>query len=139
MGIISSLGKGISETGAALQKSLTGIKPLTLFSTASRQPFPVGEAAGPVEDASLPHTHQLARLAADQAMAKSKERPDAVVMGVTTGGMLTTEALLKKKARDPKLFCLHATGSVAEDIARRYRCTGPALTVSTACPPERLP
>jgi 3-oxoacyl-(acyl-carrier-protein) synthase len=133
MGIISSLGKGISETGTAIQKSLTGIRPLTLFSTASNQPLPVGEAAGLIEDASLPRTHQLARLAADQAMAKSQETPDAVVMGVTTGGMLTTEALLKKKVRDPKLFCLHATGSVAEDIARRYRCTGPALTVSTAC------
>ncbi len=133
MGIISSLGEGISKTTEALQKSLTGIRPLTLFSTASNQPLPVGEAVGPIEDASLPRTHQLARLAADQAMAKSGETPDAVVMGVTTGGMLTTEALLKKKARDPKSFCLHATGSVAEDIARRYRCTGPALTVSTAC------
>jgi 3-oxoacyl-[acyl-carrier-protein] synthase-1/3-oxoacyl-[acyl-carrier-protein] synthase II len=133
MGIISSLGKGISKTGEALLKSLVGIRPLNLFSTASNQPLPVGEAISPIEDKSLPRTHQLSRLAADQAMAKSRETPDAVVMGVTTGGMLTTEALLKKKARDPKLFCLHATGSVAEDIARRYRCTGPALTVSTAC------
>ena len=133
MGIISSLGKGITETGEALQRSLTGIRPLDLFATASNQPLPVGEVAGPIEDESAPRTHQLARLAADQAMAKSKETPDAVVMGVTTGGMLTTEALLKKKVQDPKLFCLHATGSVAEDIARRYHCTGPALTVSTAC------
>ncbi len=133
MGIISSLGKGISKTGEALQKSLVGIKPLNLFSTASNQPLPVGEAAGLIENKSLPRTHQLARLAADQAMAKSRETPDAVVMGVTTGGMLTTEALLKDKALDPEFFGLHATGSVAEDIARRYRCTGPALTVSTAC------
>jgi len=96
MGIISSLGKGITETGEALQKNLTGIRPLDLFATASNQPLPVGEVAGPIEDESVPRTHQLARLAADQAMAKSKETPDAVVMGVTTGGMLTTEALLKK-------------------------------------------
>jgi len=133
MGIISSLGKGISKTGEALQKSLVGIKPLNLFSTASNQPLPVGEAVGPIEDKLLPRTHQLARLAADQAMAKSRQAPDAVVMGVTTGGMLTTEALLRDKVRDPELFNLHATGSVAEDIARRYCCTGPALTVSTAC------
>ncbi len=133
MGIISSLGKGISKTGEALQKSLTGIRPLTLFPIASNLPLPAGEAAGPLENGSVPRTHQLARLAADQAMAELKEAPDAVVMGVTTGGMLTTEVLLKEKARDPELFGLHATGSVAEDIARRYRCTGPALTVSTAC------
>lgn len=133
MGIISSLGKGITETGEALQRNLTGIRPLDLFATASNQPLPVGEVAGPIEDESVPRTHQIARLAADQAMAKSRETPDAVVMGVTTGGMLTTEALLKKNVQDPKLFRLHATGSVAEDIARRYHCTGPALTVSTAC------
>jgi len=133
MGIISSLGKGITETAEAIHKNLTGIRPLDLFATASNQPLPVGEVAGPIEDESVPRTHQLARLAADQAMAKSRETPDAVVMGVTTGGMLTTEALLKKNVQDPKSFRLHATGSVAEDIARRYRCTGPALTVSTAC------
>jgi len=97
MGIISSLGKGITETGEALQKSLAGIRPLNLFATASNQPLPVGEVVGPIDDESVPRTHQLARLAADQAMAKSRETPDAVVMGVTTGGMLTTEALLKKK------------------------------------------
>ena len=133
MGIITSLGNGISNTRDAIQKNLSGIRPLTLFPTASNQPLPVGEATDLIENDDLPRTHQLARLAAEQAMADFKEAPDAVVMGVTTGGMLTTEALLKKKARDPKLFCLHATGSVAEDIARRYRCTGPALTVSTAC------
>jgi len=133
MGIITSLGNGVSDTRDAIQNSLTGIGPLTLFPTASDQSFPVGEAADLIENEDLPRTHQLARLAAEQAMADAKEAPDAVVMGVTTGGMLTTENLLKKNARDPKLFCLHATGSVSEDIARRYRCTGPALTVSTAC------
>lgn len=98
MGIISSLGKGITETGEAIHKNLSGIRPLNLFVTASDQPLPVGEVAGPIDDESVPRTHQLARLAADQAMAKSRETPDAVVMGVTTGGMLTTEALLKKCA-----------------------------------------
>jgi 3-oxoacyl-[acyl-carrier-protein] synthase-1/3-oxoacyl-[acyl-carrier-protein] synthase II len=133
MGIITSLGNGISNTRDAIQKSLTGIRPLTLFPTASNQPLPVGEAADLIENDALPRTHQLARLAAEQAMADSKEAPDAVVMGVTTGGMLTTENLLKEKALDPRLYQFHATGSVAEDIACRYRCSGPALTVSTAC------
>jgi len=133
MGIITSLGNGISSTTDAIQKSLRGIRPLTLFATAPNQPLPVGEAANLIEKDDLPRTHQLARLAAEQAMADAREAPDAVVMGVTTGGMLTTENLLKKNARDPKLFRRHATGSVAEDIARRFRCTGPALTVSTAC------
>jgi 3-oxoacyl-(acyl-carrier-protein) synthase len=133
MGIITSLGNGIAKTREAIINSPTGIRPLTLFPTASNQPLPVGEASDLTENGDLPRTHQLARLAADQAMADSIEAPDAVVMGVTTGGMLTTENHLKKNARDPKLYRLHAAGSVAEDIARRYRCPGPALTVSTAC------
>jgi 3-oxoacyl-(acyl-carrier-protein) synthase len=133
MGIITCLGTGIAETREAIINSLTGIRPLTLFPTACSQPLPVGEVSGLTENGDLPRTHQLARLAADQAMADSKEAPDAVVIGVTTGGMLTTENLLKKKARDPELYRRHAAGSVAEDIARRYRCRGPALTVSTAC------
>jgi 3-oxoacyl-(acyl-carrier-protein) synthase len=133
MGIITSLGNGISNTRDAIQKNLKGISPLTLFSTASTKPLPVGEVTAFLQNDDLPRTHQLARLAAEQAMTTCKEAPDAVVMGVTTGGMLTTENLLKKKALDPKLYHLHATGSVAEDIAYRYRCSGPALTVSTAC------
>ena len=111
MGIVTSLGNGISNTRDAIQKSLRGIRPLTVFPTASNP------------------TRATQRLSALDA----EEAPDAVVMGVTTGGMLTTEYLLKSKASDPKMYRLHATGSVAEVIARRYRCPGPALTVSTAC------
>ena len=133
MGIITSLGNGVANTRDAIQNSRAGIGPLTLFPTAASQSLPVGEVADMIEDDDLPRTHQLARLAAAQAMADCREAPDAVVMGVTTGGMLTSEYLLKKKSRDPKLFGLHATGSVAGDIANQYRCTGPALTVSTAC------
>jgi len=133
MGVISSLGHGVLQTTDAIRKGSQGIRPLSLFSTSPNQPLPVGQVPGPIESDSLPRTHQLARLAADQAMAACDEAPDAVVLGITTGGMSTTEALLKKEAHDPELFRYHAAGSVAEDIARRYRCTGPVITVSTAC------
>ena len=133
MGIITSLGSGVSNTGDAIQNGRAGIGPLTLFPTAGNQRLPVGQVADLIENDDLPRTHRLARQAAGQAMAESRQAPDAVVMGVTTGGMLSSENLLKKKSRNPKLFGQHATGSVAEDIARQYRCTGPALTVSTAC------
>ncbi|NNL75610.1 MAG: 3-oxoacyl-ACP synthase [Desulfobacterales bacterium] len=133
MGIVTPLGQGISLTKLAMLKGQTGIRPLTLFPTATHQPLPVGEVAGLIEEDSLPRTHLLARLASDQAMAESAVAPEAVVLGVTTGGMLRTESLLKNNSQDPDLFRYHALGSVTEDIARRHRCTGPALTVSTAC------
>lgn len=133
MGVISSIGRGIAETREAVQKGLKGIRPLRLFPTAPHQPLPVGEVPGLIEDDSLPRTHQLARLAAEQAMAECERAPDAVVLGITTGGMLTTETHLEKKVLDPKLYRHHSAGSVAEDIARRYQCSGPVVTVSTAC------
>ena len=133
MGVVSPLGQGVSKTKEAIRNGLKGIRPLSLFTSSVMKPLPVGEVSEPVDTSSVPRTHQLARLAADQAMAGRDEAPDAVVLGITTGGMLTTEALLKQKTYDPDLFRYHAVGSVAEDIARRYRCTGPAITVSTAC------
>jgi len=133
MGIVTALGIGRAPNSEALLKNLTGIGPLSLIPTAAGRPLPVGEVACPDGGDDLPRTHQLARLTAEQAMADAKGAPDAVVLGVTTGGLLTTESLLKQKARDPQLYCRHATGSVAEDIARKYGCHGPALTVSTAC------
>jgi 3-oxoacyl-[acyl-carrier-protein] synthase-1/3-oxoacyl-[acyl-carrier-protein] synthase II len=58
--------------------------------------------------------------------------PDAVVIGVTTGGMSFTEELLKRGDVDPKHYKYHSTGSVAEYVARHVGCNGPILTVSTA-------
>ena len=130
MGVVSSLGTGVSETSATLQQNVSGIRPLRLFPTAGGSPLPVGEVLGQIQ-AGIPRTHHLAGLAADQAMEACDEIPDAVVLGVTTGGMPTTETLLKENIQNPELYRLHAIGSVAEEIARRYRCTGPVITVST--------
>ena len=96
LGVVSCLGNGILQTTETLEKGRTGIRPLTLFSTPSQPPLPVGEFSGLFENNPLPRTHQLAQLAADQAMAGCDTAPDAVVLGVTTGGMLSTETLLKK-------------------------------------------
>jgi 3-oxoacyl-(acyl-carrier-protein) synthase len=133
MGLVTALGSGSRSHREALLQNRSGIRPLTLFPTVSPHPLPVGEATvrGGADD--LPRTHQLARLAAGQAMANANGAPDAVVMGVTTGGMLSTEALIRKNISDPALYQRHATGSVAEEIAKDYDCCGPVLTVSTAC------
>jgi 3-oxoacyl-(acyl-carrier-protein) synthase len=133
MGIISPLGNGLSETTDSIRESRTGLRPLRLFSTASNPGCPVGEIPEFIETISVPRTHQLARIAAAQAMSECLEPPDAVVIGTTTGGMLTTETYLKRKQREPTLCRYHSLGSVAEDIALRYQCTGPVITVSTAC------
>jgi 3-oxoacyl-(acyl-carrier-protein) synthase len=132
-GIICALGRNGTETLNALEEGRCGLTPLTRFRPFHQPPLPVGEIPDLLTDDTLPVTHGLARMAADQAMVSCHEAPDAIVLGVTTGGMATTESLLKAGCRDPEQFSYHAVGSVATDLARRYRCTGPLITVSTAC------
>jgi 3-oxoacyl-(acyl-carrier-protein) synthase len=133
MGIVSPLGQGISLTDNALRNNLVGIGPLDLFPVSHIPPLPVGEirAFSAVDD--MPRTHVLALLAAKEVMEQADGPPDAVVIGVTTGGMTATEELLKRGERDGKRYQYHSTGTVADHIARYVRCNGPLLTVSTAC------
>jgi 3-oxoacyl-[acyl-carrier-protein] synthase-1/3-oxoacyl-[acyl-carrier-protein] synthase II len=59
--------------------------------------------------------------------------PDAIVMGVTTGGMPASEPFLKNGSKDPTMYRLHGAGTVAHYVAEALGCQGPMLTVSTAC------
>ncbi|MCP4682464.1 MAG: 3-oxoacyl-ACP synthase [Desulfobacterales bacterium] len=133
MGIISPLGNDLFETRDSIKNNRTGIRTLGLFPTAKNKALPVGEIVKPIETGSVPRTHMLTRIAAAQAMTHCQAPPDAIVMGITSGGMLSTETLLKEKEQNPSFYQYHSPGSVTEDIARKYRCTGPVITVSTAC------
>ncbi len=133
MGILGPLGRGVERTREALRDGRIGIRPLHLFASPHTGALPVGEVQEPLPVDDPPRTHALALAAAEEALAGSGEPPDAVVMGVTTGGMLRTEELLKEGRRDARAFQCHSTGSVAEMTARKHGCTGPALTISTAC------
>lgn len=133
MGIISPLGQGIPATIDAITTTRQGIKPLHLFPTGHFQPLPVGEIESLSLSEKIPRTHALALIATDEAMKHVKEAPDAIVIGITTGGMPLTEELIKKGDVNPKHYGCHSTGSIAESIARRTGCRGPILTISTAC------
>jgi 3-oxoacyl-(acyl-carrier-protein) synthase len=134
LGMVSALGADTDSTLHALRTGVCAIKPLTLFLPASHDPLPVGEAHLPGEKTlGLPRSHRLARAAADQGMAGQAAPPDAVVLGTTTGGMDVTETLLMAGISEAPGFARHALATVAEDLARRFGCRGPVLTVSTAC------
>jgi 3-oxoacyl-[acyl-carrier-protein] synthase-1/3-oxoacyl-[acyl-carrier-protein] synthase II len=133
MGLMTPLGKGVADNTIALREGRCGLKALSLFDCPFDEPLPVGEVAAFPTDGLLPRTHQLALAAAREAMAACGDPPDAVIMGVTTGGMLSTEAHLKQGKRVPPPSPYHAAGSVADVIARQVGCRGPVLTVSTAC------
>ena len=133
MGLTTPVARGVARNWAALKKGKTGIGKLTLFPTAEDLSFPVGEVKEPLSPTGPPRTHQLALMAAEEAMAHGEGSPDAIVMGSTTGGMSRTEKLLKREPLDPSLFSYHSAGSVAEYVALKLKCKGPIITVSTAC------
>ena len=114
-------------------KGVRGIGPLTLFPVPLDRSLPVGEIHESIEMDELPRTHQFALIAAEEAMADSKDAPDAIVIGGTTGGIALTENHLKRGDTSRDLFKYHATGSVAEYLAAKLKCRGPVITVSTAC------
>ncbi|MFP3999010.1 MAG: beta-ketoacyl synthase N-terminal-like domain-containing protein [Desulfobacterales bacterium] len=132
IGIISALGRGCGQTAAALGENKSGLGPLTLFPAAAS--LPVGEIRQAPAYPGIPRTHRIALAAAEDALdACGGKIPEAVVMGVTTGGMPETELMLKSGADEPDLYKYHAAGSVAETVARICGCKGPVFTVSTAC------
>ena len=134
MGIISALGYGVVETAKALKEARCYLRPITLFALTADAPQAVGEVKLETDPADpLPRTHCLAHMAAGQALAGKSLVPDAIVVGTTTGGILTTEAFLEKNVAAPHCYRYHGVGSVAEELARRYGCSGPLITVSTAC------
>ena len=132
MGIISPFGQGICGTIESIRTAAREIKPLHLFPT-TETPLPVGEISSFSSTEDIPRTHALAYTAAEEAMTNGGDPPDAVVIGITTGGMPVTEELLKQGVVDPERYRNHSTGSIAENIAHRVGCEGPVLTVSTAC------
>ena len=144
MGIISSLGVGLTETEVALKAGRGGIGNLTLFSLPKADRLPVGEVTGLADDPGLPRCHRLALAAVAQIMAGCSLTPEAVIVGCTTGGILTSEDNLwnddffacnniEINEKYKEKYRYHGLTTVAEEIARRIACSGPALTVSTAC------
>lgn len=132
-GIVTPLGSGLAATEAALRGNRSAIGPLGVFSLLQGAILPVGQVAEIDSSLIPPRTHRLAREAARMAMADCPEPPDAVLIGCTTGGILTTEQLLRMEERDKAAYRYHGLLSVAEDIAEHHNCPGPALTLSTAC------
>ncbi len=133
-GIISSLGEGLSATEKTLRENRSAIQPLELFSLLQGPPLPVGVVPGMDKSSSLiPRTHRLASIAAKQAMAECTHPPDAIIIGTTTGGIFTTEELLKNGDQEKEHYQYHGLHTVASSLARQVNCTGPVVVISTAC------
>jgi 3-oxoacyl-(acyl-carrier-protein) synthase len=127
------MGSGLAATEQTLRENRSAIKPLELFSLVQSSPLPVGQVPGVDESSPFPRTHRLARIAARQALDGCSHPPDAIIIGTTTGGILTTEEMLKGNEQNKEHYRHHGLNTVADSIAEELNCTGPALVVSTAC------
>jgi 3-oxoacyl-(acyl-carrier-protein) synthase len=96
--------------------------------------LPVAQVEGFDETApsGLPRTHRIALAAAKEAVGAGP-LPDAIVVGTTTGGILTTENALEAGTVDPGAYRFHGLDTVAQTLADCFAVAGPVLTVSTAC------
>ena len=133
MGIISPLGHGVARHVDLLKKNRSGIKPISLFTPSPGNSFPAGEIPDFVQTLNVPRTHELALLAAQEALSGTAAAPDSIILGTTTGGMPLTEELLKKNEKDAGRYLHHSTSSVTEFLADVLCCKGLLLTITTAC------
>ncbi|MDJ0783176.1 MAG: beta-ketoacyl synthase N-terminal-like domain-containing protein [Desulfosarcinaceae bacterium] len=133
MGLICAAGDESERVFGTLAAGRSALAPPHHFHPRVTPHLPVGEVAQATPPGDLPRTHWLARSAAKQAMSGAAAGPDAIVLGVTTGGMARTEGLLAAGVTDPVAYARHAVGSVAQDLVAQTGCRGPVLTISTAC------
>ncbi len=129
LGVAGPTGPDLASLRQALVEGRACFSKLPQFAAGTRESKPVGYSAWLQADEPS-RTHALALNAARQAMQHADVPPDAVVLGVTTGGMPRNEEAL---ISDSGLLKDHATGGVAWTLAQASRCQGPVLTVSTAC------
>jgi 3-oxoacyl-[acyl-carrier-protein] synthase-1/3-oxoacyl-[acyl-carrier-protein] synthase II len=133
LGLVTPAGVGTRRALDALRAGERHIGPLSLFEVVGRAGAYVGEVPIRDLDSSVPRPHALAAVAAAEALSSGAGKVDAIVVGATTGGISTTEVLLRDGVDDPAAYVYHGTGTVAACLAGLLGCRGPALTVSTAC------
>jgi 3-oxoacyl-(acyl-carrier-protein) synthase len=135
IGIVCAGANNVAELRRLLAAPKRDFRPPTAFPCQGETAnLPVAEVTGfePEEANPLPRTHRLALKAAREAVGTGPA-PDAIVLGTTTGGILTTETALKSGITSPDAYRYHGLDTVALHVATALNVRGPVLTLSTAC------
>jgi 3-oxoacyl-(acyl-carrier-protein) synthase len=130
-GIITAAGKNKKETLDSLQQGRSALARLTLFDTTLEPPPMVGQVDGVATNGQI-RSNALALIAAEEALADDPGPIDALVMGVTTGGVLTLEEILRPREKEVAKY-RDIVGPVTWSLSRKLECRGPAWSISTAC------
>ena len=135
IGVVCAGANNVAELRSLLAAPRRSFRPPTVFPCQGETAnLSVAEVTGlePDEASGIPRTHDLALKAAIEAIGSSPA-PDAIVLGTTTGGILTTETALKAGILSPDAYRYHGLDTVALHLAKALHVRGPLLTLSTAC------
>jgi 3-oxoacyl-(acyl-carrier-protein) synthase len=135
IGVVCAGANNVAELRSLLTAPRRDFHPPTVFACQGETAnLLVAEVSGfePEAATPLPRTHRLALKAAREAVGTGSA-PDAIVLGTTTGGILTTETALKAGIASPDAYRYHGLDTVALHLAQALHVRGPVLTLSTAC------
>lgn len=148
IGIISSIGKNLSETYDSLVEKRSGISKISILETKHKDEFLAGEIkltheqlidlAAVNPDQAWTRTALLGIIAAKQAVDDSGVNPAecSLISASTVGGMDRSELYYKdflSEAKHSKFIDSHHAGNSTEMIAEQLGVGGIITTISTAC------
>ncbi len=147
LGLIAAPGNGVDAIWNFIRTGISGLKPLTLFTSPRYGQILTGEAQRDLTALGAPlngsRSDQLGWLAAREAVGSAKidfkdcaERA-GVVLGCSVGGSFGSEhfltGLIKQEKMRPRPARFHECVSVVDLIAGEFGLLGPSMAVSTAC------
>ena len=151
LGIISAIGRNVSENLHALESGEAGMQAIRYLETAHRGEFPLAEVKASNEElaaltgvpdgkgmtpANVSRTALLSFIAAKEALESADLKRSNLRIGMvsanTVGGMDKTEAFYRKKERLRDVV-LHECGSITEWVADRLGISDHLTTINTAC------
>jgi len=151
LGLISAIGKNVSENLASLEQEQAGMGEMHVLSSVHQKKLPVAEVAMSNEELAaqtgmpvgISRTALLSLVAAEEALKDAGlEDPDSVRKGFvsanTVGGMDKSESffaewLTNNRGGRLKNIVHHECGSITELVADRLGIRDYMATISTAC------
>ncbi len=151
LGAVTAIGGTLSETWQSLLEGVCGIRPFSLFDSASYRTQTAAQVEvipdamlSAVERRRMSRADRMGVAAAHEAIAASgldlsREDPSraGVILGGGTSGLIDSEAFFElylrgKKARPSKVLN-HLPDSITDRVAQRFGLEGIKSTITTAC------
>ncbi|HLU39512.1 MAG TPA: beta-ketoacyl-[acyl-carrier-protein] synthase family protein [Planctomycetota bacterium] len=148
LGAVTGFGAGVAALARGLRRGAPAISPVTTFDPGAHRTQLAGMAPLPPQRegdpaARLGRGERFAVQAAEEAivhagLGAAELTAAGVFFGSSNGGLLEGEAFFRRLRRRERRLGLrqvasHQNNGPGDAVARRFQCTGPVLTCSSAC------